>query len=558
VINKKYFIFVILILFVVTCTPIKRDDYLDHGQSENLYSIAMEEFQEGNYSDAVIIFREIERTYPHNEREYHVGYMLSLSFFRMENFQQSEIELKKLLSMHNIPEDLEISSTHLLAEVYQERGKSIDAARTYLNLHEMLDDQDYMSIVEEDFQQIIESISSDDQWNVYKMNRDHDLAPLIVYSASIQANLEGKSDIAQMYWDELLVKFPDSRYALGQPPIGREIVDNLIGVLLPLEGEWSNYGLEVLNGIRLGIKNTSLELKIYNTEGSVSLTRELAEKLIFEDGVIAIIGPLLSSTSYEIASICDQAGVTMITPTAMQEGISEAGEYIFQLNRKEESGGLDILANHACLEMGYRSFAIVYEEEFSSEAENFSQEARTYGGRIVGEWKFEKNTNNFSTIVDNIIEKEPEAVFITGNYQGIVQLTATLRFKGFEAQFFGSSQWDDDRIVRFGEDAVVGAIFVGKGSPLSGSEIMTFISSFTAEYGQEHPNVSRLGYDASRIIAMAYSSLSNIRSASELGDAIIQIKFYRGASGPIILATDENFTYNLRTIKRGRIIPLDE
>lgn len=144
-----------------------------------------------------------------------------------------------------------------------------------------------------------------------------------------------------------------------------EINRKVIGCLLPIQGDYSLYGEELLNGIQLGMdmfstSNTgeSIDLVIKNTSGSPEDTLAAVDDLIFKDKVIAIIGPLASSASVAAVKKAQAYGVPIITFTQKQN-ITDEGDMVFR-NYLTPSREMDVLLQKVFIGMGMTRFGIFY------------------------------------------------------------------------------------------------------------------------------------------------------------------------------------------------------
>jgi len=551
--NKTYNIIFLFLLFLISCSPIRTGDIINDEQTQELRQIGQQKYEQESYNDAIIIFKEIYNTTSNNNEKYYAGYMVGLSYYKLGDLAQAENEIDNLLN-NDLREDIKMSALRLKTDIQIEDGAIFESITTLLIMYENIENSDpYKEDIQKLILQQLSNLSSDEILLSYQNNKRSSFAAGLLYTGISTLVKEGKIELAENYWDELLTQYPSSPYAFMEFPYKRTFVPNLIGVILPLDGSYSQYSNQVLNGIKLALKNTEFEYKVYNLSNNT--LEELLQKMIYDDGVSIIIGPLLSSTSLIAAEICNVSGVTMVTPTATDEGISEVGSYIFQINREDEESGIALVAHYAIENGNYSTYAIIYEEDYKTQADIFTENITSLGGRIIGKWEFPKGTSDYSLIASQVLDSQPEAIFISARYQEIVQLTPTLRFVGCQAQFFGDSSWDYDQIIRYGEDAVVNAIFIGKG--IAGNEVLNFLTDYSREYREEPSRVSRLGFDAANIVMMAYSSLDNVTNSKEIGEAILNIKIYRGTSGGIILSRGASFEYNLLTIQRGRIIPVE-
>ena len=144
-----------------------------------------------------------------------------------------------------------------------------------------------------------------------------------------------------------------------------DIKRRAIGCLLPLQGDYTLYGGELLNGLQLGMDifnkadtDVPLELIIKNTNGSKEDTLAAVEELILGEKVIAIIGPLAQSTSVAAAKTAQEYGVPIIT-FSQKQSITKEGDMVFR-NYLTPSRELDVLISRAVNEMGMSRFGIFY------------------------------------------------------------------------------------------------------------------------------------------------------------------------------------------------------
>jgi ABC-type branched-subunit amino acid transport system substrate-binding protein len=194
-----------------------------------------------------------------------------------------------------------------------------------------------------------------------------------------------------------------------------------IGCLLPLQGPFSLFGEELLNGIQLGMDifnssdtDVTLELIIRNTNGSPEDTITAMDDLILKEKVIAIIGPLASSASAEAAKRAQEYGVPIITFTQKQN-ITEEGDMVFR-NFLTPSKEMDVLVSKAVNEMGMSRFGIFYSEtRFGNNLMNlFWDKVEELGGEITAVESYKEGDTDFSEGIKKMIGlyyPRPESVF---------------------------------------------------------------------------------------------------------------------------------------------------
>jgi ABC-type branched-subunit amino acid transport system substrate-binding protein/TolA-binding protein len=213
------------------------------------------------------------------------------------------------------------------------------------------------------------------------------------------------NDMVQRY----LQRYPSGRFAkvavaLRDQLAARVVVDaKVVGVLLPLTGEYSAYGKRALSAVKLGFglpvkaeekppepeldpatgmpikkddddqpkpppKKQSLEETLRSPSGLTIIIRDTAgdankasaevKELVDKNHAIAILGDILLDTSLPAALAAEDAGVPMLS-LSRRDGVPEAGPWTFRLalTAKKQAQALASLAVDG---IGLKHFAIVY------------------------------------------------------------------------------------------------------------------------------------------------------------------------------------------------------
>ncbi len=187
-----------------------------------------------------------------------------------------------------------------------------------------------------------------------------------------------------------------------------------IGLLLPLTGSSfeRQVGEDLYAGVQLaneeagspfelvvadvGMDYGDLPIAEQESKRLVRVIRQ-TRRLIYEEGVVAITGPVFSAECVAAAVVAESAGIPIIAPLAQQSGLDQTGRHVFQLNAIPEVQARS-LAEHATLVLGLRHLAVVapltdYGWTFERE---FQRAARKNGGEIVfTDWYVPEVTKDF-------------------------------------------------------------------------------------------------------------------------------------------------------------------
>lgn len=114
-----------------------------------------------------------------------------------------------------------------------------------------------------------------------------------------------------------------------------------IGAMYALSGDKAAIGTNILRGIDFaveeinaagGVSGRPLEVVRGDTQGDAKVARSVAEKLVTQDKVNAILGCHQSTLTEIVSQVCEQYKVPMITAISTVDGISTNGyEYFFRM-----------------------------------------------------------------------------------------------------------------------------------------------------------------------------------------------------------------------------------
>jgi ABC-type branched-subunit amino acid transport system substrate-binding protein len=403
-----------------------------------------------------------------------------------------------------------------------------------------------------------------------------------------------------------LQKFPYGKYSKNAR---RMLADceakltgsQIIGLMAPITGGFSEYGRSMVEGARLAVKlysedDSDVELIIKDTEGDAVRTAKVAKKLANEEA-LAVVGPLRSESAVGAAVILNDNEIPMITPTASQKGIANVGNYIFQISPAIERMG-QAMAAYAINNLGIKEFAILAPDDLGgvTVAKAFSQTVYRLGGEVVysnyynstetdfkGQIKplrevllmkteeqltageldsteyieVEEFIDVFGNKTDSIavIDKEDWPVhlgglFLPGYSDELKMLIPQIRYHIIRTQFLGGDGWDSEELInevrRYVGDAVFATDFHAGSDDVDWVE---FSNAYMQEYNHRPDKVAALTFDA---VALIMDGLQKGHTEPEkLRDYLSGLMHYNGVSCLI------TFKGNNRANNEVRIYSID-
>ena len=166
-----------------------------------------------------------------------------------------------------------------------------------------------------------------------------------------------------------------------------------IAVSVPIGGNL-NVAQEILRGVSQaqnevnregGIDGKLIMVKIANDDNDPEIAVEIANKLVEDAGVIAVIGHNDSNASIAAAPIYQENGLVMITPTSSAEKLSTMGDYIFRSTPSTRDLA-ETLAEYTVKTAGKKNISLCVDSEAEvsvSFKENFTWAVYNHGGKVI-------------------------------------------------------------------------------------------------------------------------------------------------------------------------------
>ena len=298
---------------------------------------------------------------------------------------------------------------------------------------------------------------------------------------------------------------------------------------------------------RGGLLGTPVELIGHiNKEAILEVSVQLAETLIVEDEVIALIGPNRSSHAAEVGPVAQQYRIPMVTTTATNPNVTNAGDFVFMASFTDSFQGA-VMAQFAKADLGMSTAAVItrsgdlYTEGI---AEFFTRNFSQLGGEIVANEFYEGELSDFTAQLTNIAAAKPDALFIAGFTQDIALITQQARAiplqnaTGKPTLFLGADSWDSALLFDDENAEIEGSFFSGHFSPETDEPIgRAFVDTYESIYETTPTGGVAVSYDAVKLLFEAVE-----RAGSLDPDAIRQqlaaTENYVGAT--TIASYDEN------------------
>lgn len=300
-----------------------------------------------------------------------------------------------------------------------------------------------------------------------------------------------------------------------------------IGVLAPLSGRFSAYGDAFLKGTRLALdefnqgRSIPVRMKLGDSGGDPLRVLRAVERLILEEGVIGISGPVLSVPTISAATRAQCFGVPLVSSTATQEGIADIGDYVFQNLVPLEAEITSVLTVAVRDLLLLRVALLVPAYGDGQMLASFARdEVERLGGEVLTIEYFDEGATDFTESLERIRDLSPDALFLIASVDELLLMLPQVRFHDIQGQLLGTSSVNTDKLLRLTSSELEGCIFPSDiYSGRTREENERFEELYRNLYHEEPSPVAVKAYFGSRILleglGMGASTREDLRSQLE-------------------------------------------
>jgi len=297
--------------------------------------------------------------------------------------------------------------------------------------------------------------------------------------------------------------------------------------------------LNAAGGVKVADKTIPIDLVVGDNGAKADQAAAVAQRLITQDEVLAMIGPDASVCAIPAADIAEAAKCAMISPwstnpkTTLDPNSGKPKEYVFRACFIDtfQAG---VLAKFVLNNLKAKTAAVLYDS--SSEAPNgqatlFKETFEKNGGKIVGFETYTTGDKDFSAQLTKIKSTNPDVIFLPAYYNDVPLIAQQARSLGITAQFVGSDAWSSPELIKLGGTAIEGSFFCNHYSTEIATPIaQKFMADYKAKYGQEPDDVAALTYDAFGLLVQAITDAGKL-DRQAIRDALAKIPKYDGITG---------------------------
>lgn len=307
-----------------------------------------------------------------------------------------------------------------------------------------------------------------------------------------------------------------------------------VGVISPFSGDGAIYGQHLKNGFTIALEKlekenqdfiSKLELIYEDDELDSKKAVNAFNKLINVDKVNVVIGAFTSNTTLAIAPLAEKNKILLVTPTATNYKIKNAGDYIYRVCPSDAQQG-SLLASYAIDSLSAKTVSILYmnTDYGAGLKETFENTFNALGGEVLSSDGFPQNATRFQSELTKIRKLSPDIIFMPSNWSEAANAVNQVKELNITTQILctdGTFEEDFLNLTKGASEGILITSFewgVGK-SILPADE---FKNAFKEKFNEEPGGYAALCYDALLVVseALMKSDYENVKSIKESLDKV--------------------------------------
>lgn len=283
---------------------------------------------------------------------------------------------------------------------------------------------------------------------------------------------------------------------------------------IPLTGNLMQYGISYQNALKMavddfnaagGLNGEDVILEINDDKGDQKEAINLANKIVEEKDVFAVVGSFGSSVSMAAAPVYQRASMPMVSPNTSHPDYPGMGDMMVPISPIAD------IERTALAEMLYQNFdgkdlAIMHQNTDLgvTGADILKKEYESLGGKVVIVENFvPQQTKDFTPIISKIKAADPGILYLDGEYNDIANILIQIDNIGLDGvQIAGPGNAFKQEFLDIAGDKANGIVLVGTtpvylDSIVNGeNDFSETLIDFTNRYNELYPDTPCDGFAA--------------------------------------------------------------
>ncbi|MFC5218637.1 caspase, EACC1-associated type [Streptomyces coerulescens] len=356
-----------------------------------------------------------------------------------------------------------------------------------------------------------------------------------------------------------------------------------VGVDVPLTGDLAGVGRGARNSADLAVKEANnkkvvdgvtFKISALDDKSMPDTASQNATKLIADESVLGVVGPVNSSIARGMQPVFDDAHLALVSPSALDPALTQGPDWqagtksrpfasFFRTVPTDATHGT-VVAQYAYNKAGKRRAFVVDDGQTygTGLASAFQAEFTRLGGKAVGTHRLDPGTEDFSAVAAAVKRSGADLLFYGGTYDMAGPLGAKARQAGADVSLVGGDGIYTKELIELAGAASEGAVTTSLPAPEELDSAKTFLRNYEKSgYGEAHEFISGYAYDATWAIIHAVKEVIDDHDGrlpedarAKVVDALRHVSF-DGATGLVafdVYGDTTNDQLTVYTVKDGK------
>jgi len=313
----------------------------------------------------------------------------------------------------------------------------------------------------------------------------------------------------------------------------------LIGVPVPLSGEYASAGTDILHGAQLaakdinasgGVNGRKIQVVSQDDACQASTGSQAAQKLISQ-GVVAAAGGYCSTAAFPELQAFHRMGIPYVMDASTNPQLTEQhfAEAFRTIGRDDEQG--PIAASFITGFLHGKRVAVGNDNSTYAKglAESAVSALQQDGAQVVFNNALTPGQSDYTSFLTKIGQSKPQVFYYTGYYPEFGLLLKEAKQLGLKFTMMGGDANNDPTLIKTAGSAAAGAMMTT--APLAQflSSAKSYVNAYQSAYGSSPGPYSTYEYDAVGVVAQAIRN-AHSTTPSKITAALKSIS-YKGISG---------------------------
>jgi branched-chain amino acid transport system substrate-binding protein len=287
-----------------------------------------------------------------------------------------------------------------------------------------------------------------------------------------------------------------------------------------------------------GIKGQKIELIVYDTAGDATKAVQLANKLIKDDHVVAIIGPSTTGETMAVIPVAEKERVPLVSCAAGSKITDPVKRYVFKTAQNDNLAVSKIFESLQKQKLNKIAILTVSDGFGASGREQLKAMAGKFGIQILVDDTYGPKDTDMTSQLTRIRASQAQALIVWGTNPGPAVIAKNVKQLGLKLPLYMSHGVSSKKFIALAGDAAEGVklpsgkVIVSDVLPKSDPQktsLLAFVKDYQDHYKVEGDHFAGHAWDAVMLLKTAIES--GATTPESIRDALEKIRAFHGIGG---------------------------